>query len=341
MSGTRLGVGVIGLGVGEQHARAFSAHPDCSLVALCDFDPVRLGEVAARVPAQRQYARAEELIDDPEVQIVSIASNDDHHAAQILRALRLGKHVFCEKPLCLTAQELVEIAAAWKNARGARLSTNTVLRRAPRYRWAHETIRAGRLGRVFCIEADYVYGRLPKLTSSWRGQIPGYSVMLGGGIHMIDLILWLTGERPVEVYANSSSLGSRGTGFNGTDLVLAQLRFESGMLARIGANFASVYAHYHRIVVHGTAATFENLPAAIAPSARLWTERDGGALPLPVDESVKVGKGELIPAFVAAVQGRGEPDVSESEAFAAVSLCLAVEKSLAAAAPVSVEYQEH
>jgi predicted dehydrogenase len=337
----RFGVGVIGLGVGEQHARAFSAHPDCDLVALCDFDAAKLADVATRLPPARHYAHAEQLIDDPRVAIVAIASNDDHHAAQILRALRLGKHVFCEKPLCLEESELHDIVAAWRAAGGARLSTNTVLRRAPRYRWAREEIAAGRMGRVFCVEADYVYGRLQKLTSSWRGRIPGYSVMLGGGVHMMDLVLWLTGERPAEVFAQSSDLGSRGTGFNGTDLVLAQLRFSSGLLARVGANFASVYAHYHRIVVHGTRATFETLPAGISPAARLWTERDGGAPPKLVEESPKVGKGELIPAFVAAVQGRGEPDVTEAEAFAAVSLCLAVDKSLAAGVPVTVDYPLH
>jgi predicted dehydrogenase len=336
-----LGVGVIGLGVGEQHARAFAAHPDCRLQAICDFDAAKLETVGARLPPARRYSRAEELIDDPDVQIVSIASNDDHHAAQILRALRLGKHVFCEKPLCLAESELREIVGAWRAAGGARLSTNTVLRRSPRFRWARAAIGEGRLGRVFCIEADYVYGRLQKLTSSWRGQIPGYSVMLGGGIHMIDLVLWLSGERPVEVFAHSSRLGSTGTGFDGVDLVLAQLRFESGMLARIGANFASVYAHHHRLVVHGSAGTFESLPAQVAPAAQLWTERDGGAPPTQIDETPKVAKGELIPAYVAAVLGRGEPDVSEREAFAAVSLCLAVEKSLAAGKPVAVEYLEN
>jgi predicted dehydrogenase len=336
-----LGVGVIGLGVGEQHARAFAAHPDCRLHAICDFDAAKLEAVAARLPDARRYQNADELIDDPEVRVVSIASNDDHHAAQILRALRLGKHVFCEKPLCLAESELHDIVGAWRRTDGARLSTNTVLRRAPRYRWAHRAIREGRLGREFCIEADYVYGRLHKLTSSWRGRIPGYSVMLGGGIHMIDLVLWLTGERPVEVFAHSSRLGSTGTGFDGTDLVLAQLRFESGLLARVGANFASVYAHHHRLVVHGTTATFESLPLAVSASARLWTERDGGAPPSPVDETPKVAKGELIPAYVAALMGRGEPDVSEREAFAAVSLCLAVEKSLATGKPVSVDYLEN
>jgi len=342
VSRARLGVGVIGLGVGEQHALAFARHPNCYLAALCDLDAAKLDQASQRLPAARRYARAEDLIDDPDVQIVSVASNDDDHSGQIIRALDSGKHVFAEKPLCLHADELRHIVLAWRRAGGLRLTTNTVLRRSPRFRWLKNEIGTGRLGRVFCIEADYVYGRLSKLESGWRGQLPGYSVTLGGGIHMIDLILWLSTERPVEVIGYGSDLGSAGTGFRGRDLVMALLRFESGLVAKLGANFASVYPHFHRLVVHGTNATFENLPAAVSPSARLWEARDGGPGPAAVDEPYPaVGKGDLIPAFVEAVLGRGNPDVLEDEVFAGVATCLAIDRAVAEGKPVRVDYLQY
>lgn len=341
MSTDKLGVGVIGLGVGEQHARAFAAHPDCRLAALCDMDAAKLSEVSQRLPQARHYGNAEDLITDPEVQIVSIASNDDDHSAQIIHALSLGKHVFSEKPLCLNRAQLGEIASSWRGARGARLSTNTLLRRSPRFRWLKNQIDAGRLGTVFCIEGDYIYGRLHKLVSGWRGRIPGYSVMLGGGIHVVDLMLWMSGQRPVEVVAYGSSLGSTGSGFRGTDLVLALLRFESGLVAKIGANFAAHYAHHHRFAVYGTKATFENLPTAVSTAACLWEGRDSGAPPLPIDEPYPaVGKGDLVPAFVDAVLGRGAPDVPEEQVFACVATCLAIERSAAEGRPIHVDYEE-
>jgi predicted dehydrogenase len=342
MSATPLGVGVIGLGVGEQHAHAFAAHADCRLIAVCDHDAAKLAQVAARLPPVRRYEDAAQLIDDPSIQIVSIASNDDDHAAQIVRALRLGKHVFSEKPLCLNAGEMHEIHAAWRASGGARLSTNTVLRRSARFRWVKQAIDSGLLGKVYCIEGEYVYGRLPKLVSGWRGRIPGYSVVLGGGIHVVDLALWMCGERPHEVVAWGSKLGGAGTGFTGTDLVMAMLRFESGLMVRIGCNFASVYPHHHRFVVHGTKATFENLPPAVSDSARLWVERDGGGPPQSIDAPYPgVAKGDLIPAFVTAVLGRGVPDVTEEEAFAGIAVCLAIERSLAEDQTVAIDYPKH
>jgi len=331
-----LGVGVIGLGVGEQHAHAFADHAQCAVTALCDRIPARLAALAASFPNATPYADANDLIDDPSVSIVTVASNDDDHHAQIIRALRAGKHVFAEKPLCLRREELDEIRDVWRATGGLRLSTNTVLRRSPRFQWLREAIVAGRLGRVFSIEADYVYGRLSKLTHGWRGQIPNYSVVLGGAIHLVDLVLWMSRERPIEVMAVASDAGSRGSGFAGNDLVIALLRFESGLVARVGANFASVHPHFHRLLVYGTEATFENTPG---DRAHLWTSRDAAADPELVATAYPgVRKGDLVPAFVDAVLGRGEPDVTEDEVFAAVSVCLAIDESARDRRLVRVDY---
>jgi predicted dehydrogenase len=336
-----LGVGVIGLGVGEQHALAFAANPHCRLVALCDADAGRLAQVARALSPAKTYQRAAELIDDPDVEIVSVASNDDDHAEHVVRALRLGKHVFAEKPLCLDRKSLDEIVSAWRNAKGARLSTNTVLRRSPRFRWLKGAIDAGKFGTLFCIEGDYLYGRLHKLATGWRGRIRDYSVVLGGGIHVVDLLLWLSGQRPVEVTAYGSKLGSVGSGFDGTDLVLALLTFESGLIAKIGANFAAHYQHFHRLTVYGTEATFENLPGPISASARVWKGRDDGVPPTAIDKPYpSVEKGALIPSFVDAVLGRGLPDVTESDVFACVAVCLAIDRSVAERRAVRVDYEE-
>src|SRR5688500_1301524 len=106
-------VGVIGLGVGEAHAEAYASHPDCVLVALCDNDGDRLAALASRYPQARAIADAEELLKDPDIDVVSIASYDDAHAAQATTALEYGKHVFVEKPLCRSLDELELLKDAW------------------------------------------------------------------------------------------------------------------------------------------------------------------------------------------------------------------------------------
>ena len=113
---SELRVGIIGLGVGEQHIAGYEAHPAARVTALCDMDAARLGEVAERHPGRRLFTDAAELIADPELDVVSIASYDSSHFEQAASALRAGRHVFVEKPLCLSSAEgrelLAEVQAA-------------------------------------------------------------------------------------------------------------------------------------------------------------------------------------------------------------------------------------
>ena len=97
---------MIGLGVGEQHIQGFEGHAGCKVVSLCDMNPQVLKEVGRRFEGKVLYKDPKEILNDPKIDIVSIASYDDSHEEQIIGALRNGKHVFVEKPLCLTRMSL-------------------------------------------------------------------------------------------------------------------------------------------------------------------------------------------------------------------------------------------
>ncbi len=332
---TRLRAGVVGLGVGERHIAGYRAHPDCEVVALADIDPAKREMAALRYPGVKLHASAEALIDDPTIDIVSIASYDAAHFAQIHRAVEAGKHVFAEKPLCQSRDELAQIRAALARRPGLRLSSNLILRRAPRFRALKSEIAAGRFGRLFHLEADYNYGRVHKIIEGWRGKQGYYSVMLGGGVHVVDLVLWLAGERVVEVAGFGNRIATAGTGFRFDDMTLAILRFESGAVAKVTANFGCVFPHFHRLLVYGTEATFENGVDA----GRIWRSREPDArpelvtLPYPGAE-----KGDLIPSFIDAVLGRGSAEVDEAGVFDAMSVCLAIDEAVRHGAVVRPAY---
>ncbi len=323
--------GIIGLGVGAQHIAGFLAHGGVEIAALCDREPEREAWARATYPAARFYRTADDLIDDPDIDIVSIASFDGDHAAQVSRALGRAKHVFVEKPLCRTEAELAAIEALWRQS-GRRLSSNLILRASPRFRDLKARIEAGDMGRIYYLEGDYDYGRLEKLTEGWRGAEPDYSPTFGGGIHLVDLILWLTGRRVVEVNALGNRIGSGGRlGFD--DLVAASLRLDDGTIAKVTSNFACMRPHFHKVSVYGTEATFENDPGP----ARLWRSRDP-AVPaeLLATEYPGTPKGAMIPAFVDAILGRGEPMVTEAEVFATIRVCRAIDAALATGETVRV-----
>jgi predicted dehydrogenase len=322
-----LRAGVIGLGVGEQHVRGYDAHPDCEVVAVCDIDAARLEPYAHL----RTTTDPAELLADPDVDVVSVASYDDAHFEQIRLALEHGKHVFAEKPLVLYEAEAVEVARLLAERPELVLSTNVPLRRSPRFVALRERIRAGELGTVFLMEGDYDYGRRHKLTDGWRGRIPYYSVFLGGGIHMVDLLLWLTGDRVTEVVsAQGNRIATAQSAFSHYDCVMATMRTESGALMKVNANLGSISPHFHAVRVFGTDGTFVNgLPDGVL-------HRPGGVSEPVTEDYPGVGKDVLIGSFLDAILTGAPAEVTAADVFSTLSVCMAVERALETGETVGV-----
>ncbi|MDB5104267.1 MAG: hypothetical protein JWP91_1956 [Fibrobacteres bacterium] len=330
-----LRLGVIGLGVGEQHILAARARPGWELAALCDFSPEKLAEVSARHPGIPATADADSVIDDPSIDLVTIASWDNFHHAQILRALEKGKHVFVEKPLCLSREEAKDIRSALRAHPRLRLSSNLILRRSLRFMQVKALIDAGRLGDLYHLEADYNYGRLGKITEGWRAEIPFYSVIYGGGVHMVDLMMWFTGGDVTEVTAYGNRLATRGTAFRFDDCVTSILRFRNGATGKMGANFGCVYPHFHQVSVYGTKATFQNT----LEGGKLVVDRAPGA-PVEAVDAPYPGcqKGELLGGFMDGILAGREPEIPADAVFRTMSVCFAIEESARKGIPVTVEY---
>jgi predicted dehydrogenase len=258
--------------------------------------------------------------------VVSIATYDDAHYRQVTLALAAGKHVFVEKPICLHPHELAEIREALDRHPHLRLSSNLILRRSPRFSQLRERIRLGQLGSPYYCEADYNYGRVNKIVDGWRGAAPFYSVVHSGAIHVIDLLMWLLDERPVAVSAFGNAIATRGTRFRFNDCVAALLKFPSGVVAKVTANFGCVFPHFHNLTIYGTAATFVH----DRQGARVYTSRDPAEPTSPVDIPFDgPAKGDMLPSFVAAILDGDEPEVCESDVLDAMSVSLAIEQAVA------------
>ncbi|SHL53638.1 Predicted dehydrogenase [Bradyrhizobium lablabi] len=339
----QLGVAVIGLGIGEQHARMYATLSSCKVKLLVDLDRSRAENLVREFPGSDAGSNIGAVLDRDDIDIVSIASFDDAHFDQVMRALSAGKHVFVEKPLCRTADELAQIRAALNANASLHLASNLVLRGADLYRWLRDEIAAGAFGEIYAFDGDYLYGRLHKITEGWRGETDNYSVMLGGGIHMIDLMLWLTGQRPRSVQAVGNRVCARGTGFQYDDFTAATMTFPSGMVGRITANFGCVHRHQHVVRVYGTRKTFILDDAG----ARLMTARDPvepGLAVAPV-EPLKLAtrpahKGALIPAFVEAIVLNKPSRTADLDAtLDAIAIAAACDEAVSTSSFVQIRYQ--
>jgi len=113
--GGLVGVAVVGCGYwGPNLVRAFFDTPDCRVIALCDAQPERMGPLLQRHPSVEGTAYFGDLLRDPRIDAIAIATPASTHADLALRALRAGKHVLVEKPMALRSAEaeaLIETAA--------------------------------------------------------------------------------------------------------------------------------------------------------------------------------------------------------------------------------------
>ncbi len=331
-----LQVAVIGLGVGEQHAIGYARNPNCELAAVCDLSDDKLSAVSVGGDNVRKTRSADEVLSDPSIDVVSIASFDGDHFGQVVGALEAGKHVFVEKPMCLTHDELRQIKAAWSRHEGRlKLQSNLVLRAAPVYRWLREQISTNALGDVYAFDGDYLYGRLSKITSGWRSETDGYSVMSGGGVHLLDLMLWTTQQRPETIHTIGNRICTGGTSFRYDDFAAATLTFSSGMIGRVTANFGCVHGHQHVVRAFGTKGTF--LYDDQGP--RYQQQRDPAPPAEPLDLSaLPESKYVLLNNFVDAILQDRNMSTETQIDFDVMSVCMASDASLRTGGRVEIEY---
>lgn len=331
----RLRVGIIGLGVGEKHIQGYLKHPLCDVVALCDLSPEKLSLARQNYPGMTVTQEAYQILESPDIDIVSIASYDNDHFQQVKMGLENDKHLFVEKPLCLFQNEAQAIRQLMNQKPALKLSSNLILRLSPRFKLLKEMIQQGDFGNLYYMEGDYHYGRLHKITEGWRGQIEFYSVVYGGAVHIVDLLIWLTGDTVEEVTAYGNQITSSGTPFRFNDFVACLLKFRNGIIAKISANFGCVKPHFHALEIFGTKATYVN----DLDKGSFFTSRDPETTPrLMSADYPGVQKGELIYSFVQSILGEGTAAVTNEDVFKTMSICFAIEEASKRSGHIKVEY---
>jgi len=211
-------VGLVGLGYwGPNLARNFDHLAD--LTWLCDLDEEHRASFAARYPRPRVTADYAEMLADPELDAVVIATPVPTHYALAKQALEAGKHVLVEKPPAMKGVEMDELVAL---AAGADLvlMPGHLLLYHPGVRKLKEIVDSGDLGDMLC-----VYTNRQNLGIVRTNENALWSL----GVHDLSVILWLIGEDPVEAVAHGRDFLTEGV----EDVVFCYLRFPSGKIAHM------------------------------------------------------------------------------------------------------------
>ena len=249
MSNTRVNFGVIGAG-GIARRRTIPGMlkaKNCRLVAVMNpSDPDRIAE-EFKVP--RAYRREEELLADPEVEAVYIASPVQHHARQIMLCAEAGKHILCEKPLTRDLREARKAAAACRK-RGVLLQEGYMMKFHGAHLKIKELIDKGKLGRIVYLRAQLSCW-YPKIAGAWR-QDPknGGGALIDMASHLYDLVEYFAGP----IRKITALTGNLVQDYKSEDASTTLLELQSGAQATVDCFFCIPdEASRTRLEIYGSA----------------------------------------------------------------------------------------
>lgn len=251
-----LKIGIIGVGsISELHINAYLKNKNVELYAFCDINEERLQQMAEKYNVKHTFTDMDDMLALEELDAVSVCTWNSAHAPCTIAALNAGKHVLCEKPMSVSAEDAEAMKeAAEKNNK--LLMIGFVRRYGNDCKILKEFIDTDYLGDLYYAKATYL--RRKGNPGGWFGDKSrsGGGPLIDLGVHVIDLVRYLMGNpKPVSVYgATFHKLGDRknikGKQFYQSasatendicdveDLASAMIRFDNGAVLSIEASFS-------------------------------------------------------------------------------------------------------
>jgi predicted dehydrogenase len=316
----------VGLGHwGPNLARNFDRLPEGELRWLCDALPAATARLDPHFPGVRVTTELDELLADPELEAVAVATHVPSHAEVALRALEAGKHCFVEKPLAASVAEAEQVIAAAREGRRV-LMVGHLLEYPPGVEELKRIADSGELGDI-----HYVYSHRLNLGKLRTDENALWSL----GAHDVSVVLRLAGEEPSHAQAVGESYMRPGV----EDVVFCYLRFPSGLAAHLHLSWLDPHKE-RRLTVVGSRrmATFDDMELErkvtvydkgfdqsfasygeyIARSGDIWSPRVSNEEPLRIE----------CRHFAECVRSGGEPRSGGDSGLRVVRVLEALQRSL-------------
>ena len=265
---------------------------------------------------------------DKQINLVSIASYDDNHYSQIVKCLKFNKNIIIEKPMCLNSNQLKNIYKLIKK-KNIKMTSNLVLRVNALFKNFKKRINKEK---VYYIEGDYIYGRKKKLFG-WRSKIKQYSLTLGAGVHIIDLINWLTDLKPKSVYATGNKKATKGTVFKKNSMIVMMFEYPKDIIVKITANGAAIFDHFHELKI------FSDNQTLVNSKLGSYIVKKGKTKKILANYPDKQNRKKLIRNFIETLIKKNiKPIISVKEQVDLMSICFAVDKSVKLNKKIKINY---
>jgi UDP-N-acetyl-2-amino-2-deoxyglucuronate dehydrogenase len=246
----KLGFGIIGCGmISGWHAEAISRIPRARLVGVAD-NVAKLRNGLAVKYGVASYDSVEQMLADPDIQVVSICTPSGLHAPLAIRSAQAGKHVIVEKPMALNLQDADRMIDTCERNQ-VKLGVISQLRFSATIQQIKQALDEHSLGRVVLGDLYMKFNRTQEYydQGNWRGtwEMDGGGALMNQGIHGVDLLRYLMG--PVKsVTAHARTLARK---IEVEDTAVAILEFQNGALGVIEATTSVYPGSTRRLEVNG------------------------------------------------------------------------------------------
>jgi myo-inositol 2-dehydrogenase/D-chiro-inositol 1-dehydrogenase len=326
----QLNVGVIGLGMGEFHLKGAIAY-GANIGMICDTDPEKLKKVGEEqgIPEDRRTVDYMDIVNNKEINAVIIATPDQLHREQVAACLGAGKHILCEKPLALTREEICDIVNAVRSHPACKFMIGQICRFTPAFVQAKRYIEEGKIGEIYFAESEYAHDYLSmfeKDAKNWRSD-PKRNGVVGGGCHAVDLLRWLIGSDPCEIYAYGTHKLLPYVEYD--DANLAMMKFPGDVMGKVFVSTGCKRDYTMRTCVYGTKGTlvFDNKSENMTV---YFADDEGHGANTPQSVPVEVNNhnaAEEFKVFADALVNGTEIETDVIEGAKTVAACLAIVES--------------
>jgi len=317
-----INVGIIGAGFfGEKHAEAIAELPDVRLVAASRTNRTALQAFSQRF-GTRGYPNYRDLLDDQQVDVVTIATPHHLHSEIAVQAAKAGKHILLEKPMAPSLEECDRILEAVAEAK-VKLMVGHVNHFARAYRIAKELIDSGEMGDVVLgVSTMSKYWVEPNRRPWHLDRATGGGMWLTAGIHCLDCLTWLVGSPVRSVCAQ---FDTRFHDQQADDIGMVFLRYANGAVGTVVSTGYRTGA-----AKHFTELTCTKGMLNIDRSTGVTIGRDEQWHAVPESGSANTMHEALVGewrAFLQAIELEREPPVSGSYARHIMAAAFAAEES--------------
>lgn len=343
-------VGIIGCGKITQvrHAPEYDANPDAQIVGFYDVASDRAKELAEKYHG-KAFDSLEELLAS-DVDAVSVCVANKYHAETSIRALEAGKHVLCEKPMAMTAEDCRKmVQTAQDHHKILMIGLNQRLARA--HVRAKELLDSGEMGRVLTFETHFAHPGPEGWTGSRNSwffdkKIAAFGAMADLGVHKTDLIHYLTGQKIVRVMARIVTIDKKypdGRPIDVDDNSVAIYTLESGAIGTMAVSWTNYGRENNSTKLYcenGVLRMYDD------PQYSLVVEKkDGTVVPYALDKltsnkeqtSGRATNTGVIDEFISSIEENRESICSGSSAIHAMDVIFADQESADTGREVSVK----